>query len=115
LIQTQTIEANSLVYVDALFKSFCIIASDVQALYCLVLACYLLHFFQQACATGFRIHAPKMVQLTEAVIRAKTRVHDLGDVKNLNLWGQGITGLMLKAIKKLGYRQQQKNQNQSIL
>lgn len=56
-----------------------------------------------------------MVQLTEAVIRAKTRVHDLGDVKNLNLWGQGITGLMLKAILKLGYRQHQKSKSKHVV
>eukprot|EP00775_Hariotina_reticulata_P006989 gene6989-7203_t len=38
-----------------------------------------------------------MVHLTEAVIRSKTRVNVLGDVKNLNLWGQGITDVSVLA------------------
>jgi hypothetical protein len=33
-----------------------------------------------------------MVQLTEAIIKGKTRLDKLSEVKNLNLWGQDITG-----------------------
>lgn len=33
-----------------------------------------------------------MVQLTDVIIKGKTRCDRLDDVKNLNVWGQDITG-----------------------
>lgn len=39
-----------------------------------------------------------MVQLTQAIIKGKTRLDKLSEVKNLNLWGQDITGWHVTSI-----------------